>query len=193
MGDTRRRSTDARSVAQLIELTEQGGRPDFLFFWGHTPKRPDEVDRSCLSNWFPAPFEVDGVRYPTTEHYMMAGKARLFGDGEICEKIVAAPGPREAKALGRRVRGFRDELWVEHRSAIVVAGNLAKFSQNDALERFLRATESKVLVEASPRDRIWGIGMGERNENATDPRRWRGLNLLGFALMEVRAHLRGEE
>ena len=182
-------ATESRSVEQLIEVVRRGARPEYVFFWGHTPKVRGRIDHSCLSNWYSAPFEVDGIRYPTTEHYMMAEKARLFDDDEIRDQIGAARSPGQAKALGRRVRGFRKERWVERRFGIVVAGNHAKFRQNGALGAFLSATGSKVLVEASPRDRIWGIGMGERNERATDPASWRGLNLLGFALMEVRALL----
>lgn len=182
-------ATDARSVEQLIELVKRGARPEYIFFWGHTPKVPGRIDHSCLSNWFPAPFEVDGVRYPTTEHYMMAEKARLFGDDEIRQKVATAGGPGKAKALGRQVHGFREEVWVEHRFGIVVAANHAKFSQNEEMGSYLGTTDTKVLVEASPRDRIWGIGMGKDNERATDPMGWRGLNLLGFALMGVRARL----
>ena len=182
-------AANSRSLADLITAIQQGAEPEYLFFWGHTPKEADCVDQSCLSNWFPAPFEVDRVRYPTTEHFMMAEKARLFSGAEFREKIILAETPREAKALGREVRGFTDDVWVASRFEIVVAGNLAKFEQNPEMGRFLVETGSTVLVEASPRDRIWGIGMGRNNEHATDPAHWRGLNLLGFALMEVRSRL----
>ena len=182
-------SADARSVEELLAIIKRGARPKYVFFWGHKPKVPGRVDRSCLSNWFPSPFVVDGVRYPTTEHFMMASKARLFSDDRIYEQIVAAGGPSKAKALGRQVRGFREEVWAEHRFGIVVAGNYAKFDQTSELGTFLIGTGTRVLVEASPRDRIWGIGMSRDNEQARDPARWRGLNLLGFALMEVRARL----
>ena len=147
------------------------------------------MDQSCLSNWFPALFEIDGVRYATTEHYMMTQKARLFGDGESFEKIVRAQSPRAAKRLGREVRGFTEKAWERSRFEIVVTGNLAKFRQNAEMGRFLAETGSKVLVEAAPRDQIWGIGMGRDHACAEDPARWRGLNLLGFALMEVRGRL----
>jgi ribA/ribD-fused uncharacterized protein len=124
---------------------------------------------------------------------MMAAKARLFSDRGVLADILSASGPGEAKALGRRVKGFHEEVWREHRFGIVVDGNIAKFSQNQEVGDFLRLTGTKVLVEASPRDRIWGIGMGMSNAAAQDPARWRGLNLLGFALMEVRARLFGEQ
>lgn len=173
----------------LIERVEAGERLKFVFFWGHTP--PDEgVNASCFSQWFEAGFEIDGVRYPTAEHYMMAGKARLFDDAEMLDAIVACEHPGDAKKLGRKVRDFDQEVWGRERSAIVVAGNLAKFRQNPELGAYLLGTGERVLVEASPRDRIWGIGMGKTNPDAADPRKWRGHNLLGFALMAVRTTLR---
>lgn len=179
----------SRSVDDLITAIQQGSEPEYLFFWGHTPKEAGCVDQSCLSNWFPAPFEAAGVRYPTTEHYMMAEKARLFGDSEMLKKIIRAQSPGAAKRLGRKVRGFSDDVWAANRFEIVVAGNLAKFEQNPEMGCFLVETGSAVLVEAAPRDQIWGIGLGRNHFCAGEPARWRGLNLLGFALMEVRSRL----
>jgi ribA/ribD-fused uncharacterized protein len=180
---------EAKSVEELIEIVRRGLRPKYIFFWGHTPKRPHEVDHSCLSNWFPAPFEVSGQRYPTTEHFMMAEKARLFGDEDAREKGLAARSPGKAKAIGRQVRGFVEDTWRSHRFEIVVQGNLAKFEQNEALGRYLSGTGSRVLVEASPKDRVWGIGLSGDDPGARNPRQWKGLNLLGFALMEVRSRI----
>ena len=120
---------------------------------------------------------------------MMAGKALLSGDSEVAERIVLASDPRTAKALGLQVRGFDEQLWAEQRFGIVVAGNLAKFGQHPQLGQFLLATGDRVLVEASPRDRVWGIGLAADDERAASPRTWQGLNLLGFALMEVRHRL----
>jgi ribA/ribD-fused uncharacterized protein len=122
---------------------------------------------------------------------MMTAKALLFGNAEMAACIRQAPHPGAAKALGRQVRGFREELWTEHRFELVVAGNLAKFGQNPDLREFLLGTGDQVLVEASPRDRIWGIGLAADDERATAPEQWLGLNLLGFALMEVRHQLQG--
>ena len=182
---------DARSVDELVELVQRGVRAEYVFFWGHTPKIPGRIDQSCLSNWYPAEFSRDGIEYPTTEHYMMAEKAKLFGDQVIREQIISAGTPAAAKRLGRKVSGFDDQTWRQHRFDIVVAGNEAKFSQNKEMAEFLRMTGSRVLVEASPRDRIWGIGMGMNNEKTGNPKEWKGLNLLGFALMEVRERLFG--
>lgn len=176
-------------LKQLQRQVSAGKRPHFVFFWGHTPARSGALGRECFSQWYPAPFEVDGRRYPTAEHYMMAEKAALFGDDEHREQILAAGSPSAAKALGRQVRGFRDETWVEARSAIVVRANLAKFSQNAELGTFLAGTKKRVLVEASPKDRIWGIGLAASDPRAENPLQWRGLNLLGFALMDVREQL----
>jgi hypothetical protein len=124
---------------------------------------------------------------------MMAAKARLSGDDEAAGKILAAPHPGAAKALGRQVRGFDEQHWAEHRFDVVVAGNMAKFGQHRQLRDYLAGTGSRVLVEASPRDRVWGIGLAADDERAGTPERWLGLNLLGFALMEVRQQLGAEQ
>lgn len=163
-----------------------------LFFWGHTPNRPGTVGAECLSQWYPAPFEVDGIRFATAEHCMMWGKAQLFGDEQAAARIVAAGHPKEAKDLGRTIRKFDEDTWVAERVAIVTAGNVEKFRQNPDLLAFLLATGERVLVEASPMDRIWGIGLAADDERAQDPARWRGQNLLGEALMAARKTLRGE-
>ena len=166
-----------------------GQRTEFLYFWGHEPQRDGSTGPGCLSQWWPAPFTVDGVTYPTAEHWMMAGKARLFRDDQALAAVLAAGSPKAAKAAGRSVRGFDEQAWAASRFELVVAGNLAKFQHNPDLGAFLAATRPKVLVEASPRDRIWGIGMTAGHPDAGRPSRWRGANLLGFALMNVRDQL----
>mgnify|MGYP002634293050 CR=1 FL=1 len=178
-----------RDLETLRRGVAAGSRPKFLFFWGHTPQGAG-ADKSCLSQWFEAPFIIDGEDYPTAEHYMMASKAALFGDDALLETILDSETPGEAKALGRKVRGFDHGVWEAHRIEIVVAGNVAKFSQNPGLLSFLLNTRERVLVEASPKDRIWGIGLSEHDEDAYQPQQWRGLNLLGFALMEARFRCR---
>lgn len=173
-------------LAELRELYEDGPRPKYVFFWRHEAERPGEIAPFCLSNWYPAAFEIDGVPYPTTEHFMMAEKARLFDDREVLEQILAADHPGAVQKLGRQVRGFRNEPWNERRREIVVRGVAAKFSQNAELGDYLAGTKKRVLVEASPHDRIWGIGLSKDDPRAQSPLEWRGLNLLGFALMEAR-------
>ncbi len=175
--------------AELIEKMEAGAVPEFLFFWGHRVPEDGSVGPGCLSQWYPAAFAVGGIPYNCAEQYMMAEKARLFGDREVEGEILASASPRDMKALGRKVRNFDAARWDSHRYRAVVEGNIQKFAQNKPLLDFLLATGSKVLVEASPRDCIWGIGLGKENPSAADPARWRGRNLLGFALMDARESL----
>ena len=179
--------------AQLLDAESAGKSIDILAFWGHRPAPGGSIGSGCLSQWWPGQFTVEGVTYPTAEHWMMAGKARLFGDPAGLTAVLAAASPGAAKAAGRLVRGFDEERWRSARYELVVAGNLAKFSQNQVLNDFLRRTGRKVLVEASPFDRIWGVGMAASNPAVQKASTWRGLNLLGFALMDVRDHLRTDQ
>lgn len=173
----------------LINRINAGESFQYFFFWGHTPPKDGSTNRSCLSQWFTATFTVDGVSYKTAEHWMMAEKARLFGDHEMLTEIIEAAGPKEAKAFGRKVRNFDADVWSDRCFDIVVNGNVEKFRQNIEMRTFLLSTGNTIIVEAAPRDQIWGIGLGEHNERATDPREWRGRNMLGFALVEVRTRL----
>ncbi|NMO54034.1 NADAR family protein [Actinoplanes sp. TBRC 11911] len=170
----------------LVTAVDSGSRLKFVFFWGDRPEPDGRAGAGCLSQWWVAPFTVGGVEFASAEHYMMWRKATLFGDRVMAGRILAAPHPRAAKVLGGRVAGFDQQTWDEHRFGIVVAGNMAKFGRHEDLRVFLPGTRRRVLVEASPVDRIWGIGLGRDDPAAGDPRRWRGLNLLGFALMRVR-------
>lgn len=176
-------------LTALQDRVQAGWSPQYVFFWGHTASDPTSVGKECFSQWYPAPFVVDGITYPTAEHFMMAAKARLFGDEDAARAALEAPHPAAAKAAGRKVRCFVESVWEERRFAIVVAANEAKFSQHPALRDFLLATNTRVLVEASPTDRIWGIGLAAADAQAQDPLKWRGLNLLGFALMAARAQI----
>ncbi len=177
-------------IDDLIKQVSRGERVKYLPFWGHRPRPDGTLGPSCLSQWWPSSFTVGEVRYATAEHWMMAGKARLFGDAEAERAAVAANSPAEAKKIGRLVRGFDDATWERERFALVVEGSVHKFGSDPALRAYLLGTGERVLVEASPLDRIWGIGLAADDERALDPARWRGLNLLGFALMEARARLR---
>ena len=165
----------------------------FLFFYGHQPSADGSLTKSCFSQWWVAPFEVDGVTYQTAEHWMMAAKAGLFNDDDALQKILAAETPAKAKEMGRLVQNFDPTVWDQHKFDIVVMGSLQKFAQNGELKKFLLGTGDRVLVEASPVDRIWGIGMKSDNPAARNPSLWKGDNLLGFALMEARAKLRENE
>jgi ribA/ribD-fused uncharacterized protein len=181
---------DGSDKDALVARADAGAAFDFVFFWGHTPRAGAAEGPWLLSQWYPAPFVVDDVEYPTAEHFMMAQKAALFGDDEHGAAIVAAVDPAEVKALGRRIRRFDGATWSAAREAIVTRGSTEKFRQNPALRRYLESTGAKILVVASPQDAIWGVGVAEDDERARDPRRWPGLNLLGACLMRARATLR---
>jgi len=177
-------------LAQLLDQELEGSLPDFLFFWGHTAGA-DHPGPWVLSQWWPVEFEVDGTVYRHAEGFMMAAKARLFDDEGALRRILAADHPGEAKRLGRTVRGFDEAMWTAARYKIVVSANLAKFGQHDDLRRYLLSTAPRLLVEASPVDMVWGIGIGAASDRARRPSEWRGSNLLGFALTAVRHLLAG--
>lgn len=181
------------NLKDLREAYENGQTFKFLFFWGHTPAADGHITETCLSQWWMSRFKAEGVEYRCTEQFMMAEKARLFQDEEMLCKIMEAEHPKEMKAYGRAVKGFDKETWDRACYNIVKRGNEAKFSQNPELWEFLKGTRNRILVEASPRDRIWGIGMGKSNPDAQSPLKWRGTNLLGFALTEVRDQLLKKE
>jgi len=177
------------SIDWLKQQVEKEIAVDYFFFWGHTPKMPGAVDKSCLSQWFPASFVVNDMLYHTAEHWMMAKKAELFKDEDALSKILSTTKPGTAKALGREVRDFDKNAWDANAYKFVVEGNIHKFSQHETLKSFLLKTGNKIIVEASPRDFIWGIGLGQDRKEAMSPNTWRGTNLLGFALMEARDEL----
>lgn len=171
-------------LAWLKKRYNAGAAGKFLLFWGH--QKSASISASCLSQWYAASFCQDEVRYVCAEQYMMAKKAECFGDKEALEQILAARDPAQMKALGRQVRSFDVKIWDEIKFDVVLNASYLKFSQNAPLRDFLLQTGSKVLVEASPVDKIWGIGLGASDENAQNPMKWRGRNLLGFALMRAR-------
>ncbi len=140
----------------------------------------------CFSNWHPSPFQYRGVDFVCMEQFMMYAKAMLFQDKETGQKILATGDPAEHKRLGREVRNYVDEVWVAKREAIVAVGSREKYSQNPAMLEMLLSTAGTLLVEASPYDRIWGIGLAMNDPRALDPTQWRGENRLGKTLDRVR-------
>lgn len=176
-------------VATLRAAVERGETFAYRFFWKPEVAADGRLTDACLGQWWMSDFVVDGVTYSSAEQWMMAGKARLFGDREVLEEILATHDPATVKKLGKTVRGFDEATWKARCLDLVTDGNVAKFSQDDALRAHLVGTGAAVLVEASPLDRIWGIGLKAEHPDARDPRRWRGANLLGFALMRARARL----
>ena len=155
---------------------------DYVFFYG-----------GPFSQWYNCWFEIDKIKYNCAEQYMMASKARCFKDVETLAKILRSLSPETQKKLGRRVKNYNEEIWDKVRYYFVVKGNYAKFSQNKELKEALLSTENKILVEASPYDCIWGIGLSLENPDKFDESKWRGTNLLGKALMEVREKIKIEE
>ena len=174
----------------LIKTFESGAALEFVYFWGHTRKRNDLVNQSCLSQWFSSPFTLGGIIYKTAEHWMMAQKALLFNDHSRFESIIQCEKPKEAKELGREVPLFDYEVWREKRNEIAWLGNVHKFNQNPLLAEFLLKTDGKILAEASPRDKIWGVGLSQDNADINNLYAWPGQNLFGFVLMEVRDFLK---
>ncbi len=167
--DWREASGRSLSVEALLREVEAGWTPHYLFFWGHQPKSGETVGKHVLSQWWMRDFEVDEIRYPTAEHYMMAEKARMFGDAKTLSLILEAPGPDAAKVLGRRVKCFDEAQWSAGCFDIVVRGNLAKFGQNAELRTYLAGTGEQVLVEASPLDRDLGRGARGRRSPRAKP------------------------
>jgi ribA/ribD-fused uncharacterized protein len=174
------------SKKSLDKTFQSGKKMKFLFFWGHKKDASGEITSSCFSQWWSQKFTIDGIEYPTAEHYMMAEKARLFNDKIAEEKILNSNSPGSAKKIGREVLGFNQSVWEDNRMKIVIKGNFEKFNQNPELKKYLLNTKKRILAESSPVDKIWGIGLDKTSEFAPIPVKCRGLNLLGFALMEVR-------
>lgn len=148
---------------------------------------------SVFSQWHRCKFTIDGIEYNCAEQYMMAEKARMFGDDDALEEIMDTDSPREQKRLGRLVSGFNEDEWNKVAMDIVVKGNLAKFGQNEKLKKKLFATGDRMMVEASPDDKVWGIGLAEDDPKALDRHQWEGTNWLGEALNQVRDELSEED
>ncbi|QEL13242.1 NADAR family protein [Limnoglobus roseus] len=154
----------------------------FTFFW-----------KSPLSQWQRSPFVVGGQSFTHAEQFMMYAKALLFSDREAARAILQAVTPREQQAIGRTVKGFDETVWILFREGIVYQANYARFSQNLDQRELLFATRGTTLVEASPHDLVWGIGLAADDRRASDRTQWRGLNLLGQTLTRVREALLWEE
>ncbi|MEN1988308.1 NADAR family protein [Paenibacillus hubeiensis] len=155
----------------------------FTFFWRTA---------SPFSQWHPARFTVNGTSYSSAEQYMMHQKALLFGDQAIADNIMKANSPSVQKKLGRQVAGFDQAVWEEHCRRIVYEGNYAKFTQDEQLLKALLDTKGTTLVEASPDDRIWGVGLAEEDPRIRNRSTWRGSNWLGEILTRLREELIGK-
>ena len=157
--------------------------PSYIFFWH------EDDEHGYFSQWYKAPFTIEGVSYQTCEQYMMAKKALLFHDYSSYSAIMKEPDPKKDKALGKAVKNYDHDAWHNCNEEIIYNANYAKFSQHPQLKEELLATGNKILVEASPYDRIYGIGLEASDPNAKDPGKWKGKNLLGIVLGRVRESL----
>ena len=160
---------------------------DYIFFW-----KLKEGNKSCLSNWYPVVFEDNNIKYLHTEQYMMYHKAILFENTnfELHKLILNTKSPAKCKAIGQKIKNFDSNIWDNNKIEIVTKGCYLKFSQNETLKQYLISTESKILVEASPYDKIWGIGLNKQNAIKTPQEIWPGTNYLGKCLMNVRNMLK---
>lgn len=150
----------------------------FVFFWG-----------GPFSQWYPHKMTINGVEYNCCEQYMMAEKARTFGDAEALEAIMKSSDPKYQKAVGRSVKNFNPHIWEKVAMDVVLRANIAKFSDPE-LKKFLFSFGNEEIVEASPYDKIWGIGMSENDPDVLDKSKWKGTNLLGEAIMQAREVLK---
>lgn len=157
------------SLEDLKKAYSKGQHYKFLFFWGHTPDPAGLYNRDLLKSVVVARFEVDGITYSCAEQFMMAEKARMFHDEEMLSLILEAKQPKAMKAYGRSVRDFDKGTWDHACYGIVKQASMAKFSQNPELWEFLRSTRNRILVEASPRDRIWGNRYGKEQSGCAMP------------------------
>lgn len=152
-------------------------KEEFTFFW---------KDKSPFSQWNHNGFEIDGIRFPTAEYYMMYMKADLFGDEDVKKQVLEAKHSRDVKALGRKVNGFDKDLWEDNCKKFVYDANVAKFTQNKECYDALMETEGTELCEASPYDSIWGCGLNEEEARKIPKSEWPGTNWLGEILTRVR-------
>ncbi len=146
--------------------------------------------KDFLSNWFPCAFTVKGITFNCVEQFMMYTKSMLFGDTVTANKILNTNSPKLQKALGRVVKGYDDAVWVEKRARMVYIGCYSKFQQNPELLKMLFSTGNTTLVEASPYDTVWGVGLSAEDPNILHLENWKGANLLGEVLSQVRADLK---
>lgn len=159
-------------------------------FFGHDPAPDGSITDSCLSNWWLKDFSIQGITYCCVEQFMMASKARMFDDAEMEGKIMECQDPKLMKQMGRKIKNFDAKVWDDVKYLVVLNGNWCKFSQNPELRRFLVSTGDIFLAEASPYDSVWGIKLSKKSSMCKNPLFWKGQNLLGFALTEVREEIK---
>lgn len=173
-----------------IHWAQKQTSPEYIFFYGFQPNKDGDIGKSCLSQWWPSNFKENEIVYKSAGHYILSWKAKLFGDTSTANAILNKRFPKEAKELSRNITNFNAEVWNDYKYNIAKQGNYLKFSQNTALRQFLINTGNAILAEANPSDKIWSIGLSEYDATAYHPGKWKGQNLFGFTLMEVRDELK---
>ena len=181
-----RKNSGTQTAAEMDRLRIGNSETDAIFFY-----RVGDA-YGAFSNWAPTPFTVDGVSFSTAEQYIMYRKCLTFGDTVTAEKLLSSDSPKEQKALGREAADYIDSVWAGIRQTVAIRGLYAKFSQDAELKRLLLGTGDAVLVECTSNDRIWACGLDRDDDDRLSADRWKGQNILGFALMEVRNMLRAE-
>ena len=181
-----RKNSGTQTAAEMDRLRIGNTETDAIFFY-----RVGDA-YGAFSNWAPTQFTVDGVSFSTAEQYIMYRKCLTFGDTVTAEKLLSSDSPKEQKALGREAAGYIDSVWAGIRQTVAIRGLYAKFSQDAELKRLLLGTGDAVLVECTSNDRIWACGLDKDDDDRLSADRWKGQNILGFALMEVRNMLRAE-
>ena len=159
---------------------------DAIFF--HMPTEP----YGYLSNWYPSVFDIDGICFTSTEQFIMYQKCIVFGDYQSAKEVLATDDPQIQQSIGRHAKGYIGEVWAGMRQLVAVRGLYAKFSQNEELKKKLLDTGDTWLVECAHYDTTWACGIRLNEEERFDTSKWRGQNILGFALMEVREALKKE-
>ena len=160
---------------------------NYIYFW-----KISENPHGVFSQWYMSEFTHSNIKYNCTEQFMMAKKAELFFDTINYKKIMNSTDPVKMRKLGRKVKNYDNAIWEEHSYKIVLQANLCKFVQDKYLRDILLATKDKILVEASPYDKIWGVGLSAKNPKILNENTWNGKNLLGKVLMNVRTRLMNE-
>lgn len=174
------------TLDEVQTMCKNGQNLQYVFFTGHQKTQNGAITRTCLSQWYASSFEMNNVRYKCAEQYMMCEKARLFKDEEALDRILQAYHPNQMRLIGRQVKNFDSKVWDEKKVQIVKIANLAKFSQNPKLKKYLINTKNKILVKNVLHDKVWGIGLTKDSALRENPLNWNGENLLGFILMDIR-------
>ncbi len=168
-------------IKDRLKISDQ--EVDAVFF--HKPEEP----HGYLSNWYPSPFDLDGVHFSSAEQYIMFQKCMIFGDEASAKAVLATDDPETQQAIGRNAKGYVGAVWAGQRQLVAVRGLLVKFNQNEDLKQKLLDTGDSYLVECAHSDTIWACGVRLNEDERFDAGKWRGQNILGFALMEVRSIL----